>query len=642
MKLGELMKKNIRIILFHFLCLIWLEGLFEFINFDNYMRETILSIILFILPISLFISIFTHLFSKRINLIIGILIYGILGFWFSLEFIFKNVFQVFFSISLFTLTDQLMAFGGETILTIIKNLPFVILFFIPLILFIIFKDKLICRHIDNKHIMIKQLLVSVLVFILSIMPYQIYTRLLDVNSTTYNLLNKINDNVQNIQCLGVLNATWLDVSRTINGFEEEISVVIPPQEENPDEIFEYDYNILDIDFEKGNDSVINKYMLEDPGTKKNLYTGIFEGKNIIYITAESFHASAVSEELTPTLYKLIHSGFDFENFYVPNNLSTIGGEFQAITGLYANYNILSKWREGTNTFPMGLGNMFKNEGYDVYAYHNNSYTFQDRNKYLKSQGFDNFVACYNGLETKINCNMWPQSDVEMIDETMDDYINNSNPFLAYYMSVSGHFRYTKDSNSIVRKHWDLVKDLPYNEEIKGYIATQIELDKALELLITRLDEKGILDDTVIVLLADHYPYGLGDENVETLMGHSLDSVELHHTNLIIWNSKLKTRKIDKVCMSLDVLPTVYNLFGLEYDSRFFMGKDIFSTIEGLAILNDRSWVTSIGTYYASSAKFVSTNNESNQNYIKNTNQIVNNRLNISKRIIESNYYQILK
>ena len=636
------MKKNIKIFLFHFLCLLWLEGLFELINFDNYMRSTIFSIIFFILPISLFITSLTQIFSKKINTIIGMIFYGILGFWFSLELVFKNTFQVFFSISLFGLADQAAAFGLDTILAIFKNIPTIILFFVPLGLFIILKDKLISKRIKNKSVLMKQWFVCILVFILSLMPYQIYTRLLDENSITYRLLNKINDNMQNIQNLGVLNAAWLDVSRTITGFEEEIIVVTPPQEEENDEIFEYDPNILEIDFEKGTDSVINKYMLQDTGTKKNRYTGIFEGKNIVYITAESFHMSGVSEELTPTLYKLINSGFVFENFYVPNNLSTIGGEFHSITGLYADNSILSKWREGTNYFPMGMANMFKGEGYDVFAYHNNSYAFQDRNKYLKSQGFDNYVACYNGLEKRINCKAWPQSDIEMIDKTTDDYINSSNPFLAYYMSVSGHFRYTRNDNSIVGKHWNLVKDLPYNEEIKGYISTQIELDKALELLIQRLEEKGILDDTVIVLLADHYPYGLGDENVETLMGHSLDSVELHHTNLIIWNSKIKTQKIDKVCMNIDVLPTVYNLFGLDYDSRLFMGKDIFSSTQGLAILKDRSWVTSQGTYYASSNSFVPKNGKIDQDYINNINQIVNNRLNISKRMIESNYYKILK
>lgn len=631
------MKERVKIFLFHFLCLIGLEGVFELVIFDHYMRTTIFSILLFILPICLFISILTQSFKKRINFILGILFYSFLGFWFSLELIFKRAFQVFFSISLFKLSDQVLAFGSETILSIIKNLPYVLLFFVPLILFIYFKEQLIPKRMKSK-----ELLICLIVFILSFIPFQVYIHTFDEKSITYRLLNKINDSRQNIQNFGVLNATWLDISRAVYGFEEEIVVVVPPTKEDPEEIFEYDANILNIHFDKGNDPVINKFMKNDPGTKKNRYTGIFKGKNIIYITAESFHSSGVSSELTPTLYKLVHTGFVFENFYLPNNLSTIGGEFHSITGLYADDSILSQWREGKNVFPMGLANMFKNEGYNTFAYHNNNYTFQDRHNYLKSQGFDNFLGCNNGLENRMNCKLWPSSDIEMIDATTSDYINKDTPFLAYYMTVSGHFGYKKADNSMVSKNWDLVKDLPYNEETKGYLATQIELDRALELLIHRLEENGKLDDTVIVLLADHYPYGLGDENIEKLVGHPLDSVELHHSNLILWNSKLKTNKIEKVCMNIDVIPTIYNLFGLEYDSRLFMGKDIFSTTEGLAILGDRSWVTSQGTYYTSTGKFVSKNDEVDQNYIKNTNQMVYNCLNISRRMIESDYYQILK
>lgn len=631
------MRKNIKFLLFHVLCFLWLEGLFGIINFDNYMRTTLFSVFFFILPISLFITILTQLLPKKISVVIGSIFYGIIGFWFGLEFVFKKIFQVFFSVSLLGLADQAVDFGSETLIAILKHLPLALLFLVPLVLFILFRNKLISTNRN-----VKQLVLSCLIFALSLLPYQVHIRLLDENSVTYRLLNKINDNMQNIQNLGVLNAAWLDISRTIVGFEEEIIVVVPEQEDDSDEIFEYDYNVLDIDFKKGNNSTINNFMLQDTGTKKSRYTGIFEGKNIIYITAESFHAGAVSEEMTPTLYKLINGGFVFENFYVPNNLSTIGGEFHSLTGLYAEFSVLDKWREGTNYFPMGLANMFKAEGYDTFAYHNNSFAFQDRDNYLEAQGFDNYIACYNGLEKRINCKAWPQSDYEMIDKTTSDYINSSKPFLAYYMTVSGHFRYTRDANTVVSKNWNLVKDLPYNDEIKGYIATQIELDRALELLITRLEETGKLNDTVIVLMADHYPYGLGDENIETLMNQPLDSVELHHTNLIIWNNKLKKQKIDKVCMNIDVLPTVYNLFGLDYDSRLLMGKDIFSSIDGLAILKDRSWVTSKGTYYASSNKFVPKDGEVDPNYVNQINQIVNNRLSIGKRIIESNYYKILK
>ena len=111
-------------------------------------------------------------------------------------------------------------------------------------------------------------------------------------------------------------------------------------------------------------------MLKDTGTDKNQYTGLFKDYNLIYITAESFSQIAVSEEITPTLYKLTHTGFIFDNYYTPNNLSTIGGEFQSLTGLYPDSSILSKWRTGSNYFPYGLGKVFKDLDYNTFAYHN--------------------------------------------------------------------------------------------------------------------------------------------------------------------------------------------------------------------------------------------------------------------------------
>jgi phosphoglycerol transferase MdoB-like AlkP superfamily enzyme len=131
---------------------------------------------------------------------------------------------------------------------------------------------------------------------------------------------------------------------------------------------------------------------------------MFDGMNLIFVVAESFNEIAVSEELTPTLYKMVNNGFNFKNYYTSNNLSTIGGEFQALTGLYADNSLLSSWRGGEAYFPYGLGTMFKNDGYKTYAYHNNSAYFQDRNVYLKSQGFNNFKGCYKDFRYSLRRN----------------------------------------------------------------------------------------------------------------------------------------------------------------------------------------------------------------------------------------------
>lgn len=631
--------KKFYLFLFNFLALIWLEGIFGLIVFDSYLKSSIVFIFLYLIFIAVFNTIILSSINKKVNFIFGCIIYSILAVYFSTQIIFKQVFETFFQLALFSLGDQILSFGKETIIAILSNIHFIILTFVPLILFILLRKK-----IDLNRFKIKSSIIFFVALLISTSVFCIYINTLPKDSTTYKLIYKLNDNSQSIQHLGVLQSVTLDIGKTISNFEEEIIInddIIAEETENSDDIFEYDYNNLDIDFSKGNNSTINSYMSSDSGTKQNRYTGIFEGKNLIYIVAESFHTIGVSEELTPTLYSLINDGFMFENFYVPNNLSTIGGEFQAITGLYPENTILSTWRSGKNYFPYGLANKFKEYNYNTYAYHNNSYTFQDRYKYLNSQGFENFKACKNGMEKLINCDAWPQSDLEMIDKTTSDYINSGQPFLAYYMTVSGHFGYTKGGNSMVRKNYELVKHLDYSENVKGYIATQIELDKALELLINRLKEQGILEDTVIVMFADHYPYDLSIDEVNEVSEYKRDNiVEVNHNNLIIWNSKLKPQKIEKVAMSIDVLPTVYNLFGIEYDSRLLIGKDIFSNSEGIAIMKNRSWVTNKGTYYSATNTFVP-KEEVDSDYVSNINQIVNNRLNISKMIVSNNYYKSL-
>lgn len=632
--------KNFKLFLFNILSLLYLEALAAIVFFHEFKALSFITILLFLIPITCLITFFMSVFNKKGNFIVGIVIHTLLSVWFSLQIVFKKIFGVFFQVSLFTLSDQATSFSKEAISFISSNIHFILLTFIPLVILIIFRNKILSDKSHKKYYIIVMSSVCI-----TSMLFFAFINMFMKNTEQYDSIYKTNNTSQSVKNLGVIHASILDVYKTITNFEEEINVEKNDEEvEEEPEIKEiiYEDNIEDILFDKGNNSSINKYMENDTPTKQNEYTGIFKGKNIIYIVAESFHSIGVSKELTPTLYSLINDGYTFNNYYVPNNLSTIGGEFGALTGLFADNSILKTWRNGKNYFPYGLATKFKSEGYNTYAYHNNSYVFQDRNKYLKSQGFTNFKACFNGLEKLINCRTWPQSDIQMIDKTVTDYINKEEPFLAYYMTVSGHFEYTFSDNFIATKNKSLVKNLKYSEKVRGYIATQIELDKALELLINKLKEANKLEDTVIVLTADHYPYGLSEKEIAEVSTYKRDSdIELHHNNLIIWNPNLEKKDIDKPCMSIDILPTVYNLFGIKYDSRLMMGKDIFSTEEGIAFVKNRSWVTEKGTYFSSKNKFVPKTDEIEEGYVDKINKIVSNRVNISKMIVSNNYYKSL-
>ena len=638
--------KKLHLSILYFFILLYLEVIFRILKINTFFTINLLNIILFIITFAIILSLIGRIFkNSNVNKIINIIIIGILCLWFNVHFIYSELFDVYFSFSLIGLVDQAISFWKEGLGVISSNFLEIVLLFLPLIATIIFNKKIEFSRISKK-----ELLILISSFIVS---YLLFFSTLFINKekehSTYKLYFKVNNNALNIKKLGLINSSLVDIKRVVFGFEEEIKVIkldLEEKEEKEQIQNKYKYNITEIDFKKLSDNEkdqtiksMHEYFASDTGTLENKYTNYYEGKNLILFMAETFNEIAVSEDLTPTLYKLVNSSFKFNNYYTQTNNSTIGGEFQELTGLFADSSIFSIWKKGTNTFPYGISTVFENLNYKTYAYHNHSYTFQGRNNYLASLGFDNFLGCRNGLEKKINCKLWPESDVEMINATYEDWINEDN-FIVFYATVSGHGEYSW-SNSMSKKHKSEVEHLEYSDKVKAYIAAQIELDRALEILIEKLKEAKKLDDTVIALVGDHYPYYLTIDEINEAASYKKDAVvEVNHSNFILWNNKTKTIEINKVASQIDVLPTLYNLFGIDYDSRLIIGKDILSTSPGLAIFNDRSWVSDYGTYFAATNKFVPKDGvEIPDNYVENTNNIVANKINMSKLIIEKDYYK---
>lgn len=357
-------------------------------------------------------------------------------------------------------------------------------------------------------------------------------------------------------------------------------------------------------------------------TEQNEYTGIFKGKNLIYITAEGLDTIAIDKDITPTLYKMVNSGFIFKNYYQPlYTVSTSDGEYMYLNSLIPKEGVWSFYRSSNIKMPFSLGTEFNKLGYDaVNAYHDHTYTYYNRDESHPNLGFNIYKGCGNGLETLMNCKRWPESDVEMIDATINDYIDKDK-FMIYYMTVSGHLNYTFSGNSMSYKNKDVVKDLPYSDNVKAYIAANVELDRALEKLLGYLTEKGKLDDTVIVISPDHYPYGLKTYELnEVSKTDRSDKFEMFHTSLILYNNAMKENKVvEKYVSSIDVLPTVYNLFGVNYDSRLLMGTDALSESEGLVMLSDRSWINENGSYNSMTGKFTSFKEGLPEDYVSKIN-----------------------
>ncbi|KNY29208.1 LTA synthase family protein [Pseudobacteroides cellulosolvens] len=654
------------ILLFYIITINYLELIFSLWTFRGLSPDFAFTV-LFSLSAGTVLFILSSLFPTKPNKIIALILLTLLILVYSIQLIYYDVFKT--PLSLFSLTGagDVLQFNEIITTAISKNIIAIILLLIPmLVLFFTLRKASVAR-----------LKLSAFCFILLFLILSRVTSVICINLTKedpfsqYTLYYDSYVPELSIKKLGLMTTMELDIKRLIPSFDNnepknvleysfigksvanavyEIEATPAPSIEvkytdiTPTPEPHYEANILDIDFKsiisnEKNKTLLDmhKYFSSVVPTKKNEYTGIFKGYNLILITAEGFSPYAISPELTPTLYKMSTEGFVFNNFYNPIwKVSTSDGEFVACTGLIPKSGIWSFSRTGKNYMPFVMGNQFKNLGYTLKAYHNHSYKYYDRHISHPNMGYD-YKGVGNGLNIK---KTWPESDLEMIDVTAAEYIGDK-PFHTYYMTVSGHLNYSFGGNYIARKNKSYVKDLPYSDTSKAYIACNLELEFAMKSLVKKLEAAGVADKTVIAISPDHYPYGLPKENIDELAGHKVeDNFELYKSTFILWKKGMDTVIIDKPCSSLDIMPTLSNLFGLDYDSRLLMGTDILSESDPLVIFSNRSWITDKARYNTASNSIEYTNgSKTDSNYIKEVNRIVSDKFKYSAKIIETDYYR---
>ena len=421
----------------------------------------------------------------------------------------------------------------------------------------------------------------------------------------------------------------------------------------------YGKNEMDLDFavlaeteQKESVASIHRYVASQTPSSQNEYTGLFAGKNLILITAESFAAEAIDPELTPTLYRLANEGIRFTDYYQPVwGGSTSTGEFTNLIGLVPSNGISSIQETTQQDLFLTMGNQLMKLGYHSAAYHNHTYTYYSRHKTHTGLGYATFTGMGNGMEKEMKVE-WPQSDLEMMEFSVKQYIDQQ-PFSIYYMTVSGHAHYNDTGNAMGKKNYPAVQHLDYSKTVQCYLATQLELEYAMKYLVEQLEATGIADDTVIVLATDHYPYALeksstwgnSQDYLAELYGYKpANQMERDHSALIIWSGCIEDMDlvVDTPVFSLDILPTLSNLFGVEYDSRLLVGRDVFSDQEPLVFWTDFDWKTDKGVYEFGTDTFTPAEGaEVEEGYVEYINALVKNKISFSKSVQSSNYYNYL-
>lgn len=657
-------------------------------NTDIFLGKEIIPIILYGIFVSLlFIVIKSLIRNKKADLVLSFIFMAAHSVLFGLAVCTKSTFGTYFGLvyAIQMAKNVILYYPGELFESLIKNILFIILLLSPEFLYVFLNKKEKIENGLQKKGRLVLLIIAVVCFLLTL-PFNIgkaeytYNYNFDSAVTIFGVSNgerleikyklfgvpkeKLEDNnmdevFSSLSENDCEDAVYSDMTETGDGDEQETASAKPK--------YGYHYsrgNLKEhIDSETNEDyKSLDEYFNAIVPTKENEYTGMFKGKNVIFLTAEGFSGYSISKEYTPMLYKMSHEGFVFTEYYQPGwGLSTTGGEFANMCG------IIPQFVNGSNCFsatvkcdmPYGLGNILSDEGYISEAYHNGRYTYYDRDKTHPNLGYD-YKALGGGLEIEGSA----ASDYELFVATLENTIEraekNHKPFNLYYMTISGHMPYEFSTNGMAQKNKaEAIKAYPNaSPVVQAYYGTTFELERGMQYIYDTLEEHKLLEDTIICMGCDHYPYGLakkyGKDYYRELSGVNDTEADFsrYRNTWFLWSGAVKEPVIiDTPCSSLDMLPTVLNLLGVDFDSRFLFGRDMldrsytpYTAASNMPLVvfpqGGRGWISDAGMYYD---KTFTPNEgvEVDENYVEIVDTIAKAKWKYSKLVISMDYYRHL-
>jgi len=575
-----------------------LEIIFRVSVIKNIHIEDILSIFLFVNAYALIIVFFIRLLPRKIAKIVGIAILIAIVSFYTAQDLYYRVLKGFFSFSLIGDAHAGIAFLGR----IFKSVSWMhLLYLIPLSIVIWVIKKYRKKVVPKRFLFFQSISDFIISASLTISVFALAVITIPKSSSitidspyaysTYDLYVENPIAYQTINKFGVLTYLQRDIVTTLTHKE--------------------DYETMKTSIDDYLDTLVEH---ED-----NAYTGLFEGKNMILIMAESFDTYAIDPILTPNLYQLQQNSWNFTNYYSPLYFrNTADTEFMSQTSLYAHKSVnltMDTFKENTlpNTFPR----LFGEKDYGSYSFHNYTDYFYPRSEFHPTTlGYDEYYdAIALGLldedYSPFGTHEW-QSDVDLVNGAMDILSEKEEPFFTYMLTVSGHLPYS-GRHPIAEKNLEIIEQLmldndmevPYDDFLY-YHAANYELDQAIGVLLDRLEEENMLDDTVIMLYGDHYAYGIDQDKIaEYDDTKSLDdSLSFQRVPMMIYTPSIQPMDKDEVFASIDIMPTLANLFNLNLDYDQVFGKDIFGNQDNAVLFSNGSLITNDFKYNLESDEMI--------------------------------------
>ena len=556
------------------------------------------------------------LFSKKK---LGKTIY-ILFFIFSLIiYLVNNIYYsmtgVFFDFSMLLLASE----GSEYLLDAIKNCDLsVYLFLIPIFITFILAIKV---YPKEEHKSYKGIILTIFIFIVlhSITPIFLGKANEELTWSTWrnprNIYNSFNDNNKAIKVSGLYEYTVRNFYITFLKSDEGT-------------------NQKDLDFLK------EEYSKEKE-VNKNRYTGKYKGNNLIIVQLEGLDSWVINKNDTPTLYGMMRNSINFTNHYSYYNGggSTFNSEFAVNTGFITPVSYTQNaYTFNKNSFPYSLAHLFKKQGYAVNAFHMNTKEYYSRGTNYKNWGYDNYYGLVDQNTYKDNSYYLDRE--LLLNEEFKEKMFGSEKFVDYIITYTNHMPFNPEKGNC-KMLLDLDKkeneNVSYDLTEEDCVRRQAkETDYMMDLLIKELKEREIFDKTTIVVLTDHYLYTLSDKSILDKYKNTSNNL-INHTPFFIYTNNKDKKTIKTVTSQLNVLPTVLNLFGIDYNPNNYIGQDALNNnYRKLVFFSDYSWYD--GNVYVDGG-VVTNNKYINQNALEEKNYNVNYLIKKNDLTLKYNYFK---
>lgn len=661
----DFMNKNILLnFIINFVFILMVETVFKIVNKFNILDWSSLRIILSTILLSMIISGIEYFVPKKIHKFINIIILFIISIYALAQTGFNNFIGVYMSLGTSSQLGAVIDYIREFILSFKWYYYFVMLPFILCLVYYIFVNKIIVKKFNvslvntkfkelNKDMFLKKawgmsiIFISIFALFLSTLKITFMQNKLQTVSNM-NLYNNPSVPSISVKQFGITNFGILDVKNYFVPNENSNEDILIDESKNKETSRSKDDTKWKDLINRESDvtmNTLNKYFINNDGSDFNDYTGYFKDKNLIVIMLESVNDIIINKEDYPNFYKMYSEGWHWENNYSPrNSCSTGNNEMSGMISLYSIYNTCTANNFKNNTYYESIFGLFNRSNYNTFSAHDYVAHYYDRNTIHTNMGSMKYYDVEDlGISYSSQYKNWA-SDEDFMTKILDVIKNNdSDNFMAWLTTVSSHQPYYYSSTE-GDKYLDLYKDLDLRIDLKRYKSKLKILDNALGILLDGLESQGILDDTVIVMYGDHYPYGLSTSTINTVLDYDTSvDFENERVPFVIYNSKLESKTFKEYTSYINLLPTIANLFGIDYDPRLYVGSDILSDdYKSLVVFADGSWKNEVAYYNASKGTVeyfgdkVYTLEE-----VQEINQRVDTKMKMSSLAIKNNYFNYL-